>query len=337
MTDAEIEQLFDMRDFRQPGPDDPMPDPGTLNRIAHRMLAVSREGRVDQSLRPILRVVPRGHLGTTGATPAMIAEWTRHAPLQVETPWLRIVIPVRGAHDELMLCLEDLRQSYLADQVVIVCPEQEAGEIERRVQQMPIFPCIVAAPGDPRTFAENCNLGFEAVCAVGTPPEVVVFLNSDTDPHASAIMGCAAAVSARSAENPDTRVVACGPMGTNVSGAQCVELGSNVTWAFGVGTPALATPNPPQRLVGFCMAVSAEAFRMVGGFSHSFGNNFEDDDLCWRLRAAYGMRSLAINLNVLVEHKGQASFAALGATAHQEAMERASAVFVRRYGWLSPR
>jgi GT2 family glycosyltransferase/glycosyltransferase involved in cell wall biosynthesis len=63
----------------------------------------------------------------------------------------------------------------------------------------------------------------------------------------------------------------------------------------------------PQRLTFFCVALRMEVWRQFGGLDESYQvGNFEDDDLCLRLRVA-GYR-LGVALDVFVYHHNNATF-----------------------------
>lgn len=238
-----------------------------------------------------------------------------------------VVIPVRGAHEQLARCIDAIWESMMGweprrvAEVVVVIPRDEAMEAAcaANLATTRIVPC-----DEPLGFAAACNKGFEYSYG-----ERVLFLNSD------------AYVPRRWREHFDIGLDhfhAVGPSGTNVSGFQLVPP-ADEGGHYVVGNAAvLRAPYP--RLVGFCLAVRRESFIKVGGWNEEYGvGNFDDDDLSLRLAllSEKGHPSLGWTPACLVEHEGSASFRGLpdAAATYSRLMEENRVKFERRWGWAT--
>lgn len=239
-------------------------------------------------------------------------------------PRVQIVIPVRGAHEALRLCLACVDAHTPDGRVRMVCPRDELADVVATWPRSDV-PFRATPTDGPRTFAQNCNIGASPGNA---PPEFrsefLVLLNSD------AFVG-PGWLDALLAPFADPDVVAVGPMGTNVSGHQCVtgipRMPSAADNAADVAdiiararirsadwNEIKTAPYPARRLVGFCLAVRRSAWDAVRGFDEQFENAFCDDDLALRLNllpmgASWGKCIVVPCLLVL--HAGSASFAEL--------------------------
>lgn len=231
---------------------------------------------------------------------------------------VQIVVPVRGAHEALKLCLACLRDHtpkpnddvYAWTTIVVDASERE--EVDSIVDVVGIkYTTTVITSGGPYSFAKNVNAG-----ASRFQPHLLVILNSD------AFVG-PGWLDELLAPFADPDVVAVGPMGTNVSGHQGVPGYAQDIGQFGVPTPATVatytlpyrgkvngptSPYRARRLVGFCLAVRRSAWDEVGGFDERFENAFCDDDLSLRLNL---VGDCVVVPDLLVLHAGSASFAEL--------------------------
>lgn len=247
-------------------------------------------------------------------------------------PRVQIVIPVRGAHEALRLCLSCVA-AHTSEPVelTIPCAQPEALAVRIAAHERAL-PADVVATGSPFTFAQNCNLG-----AARSESEFLVLLNSD------AFVG-PGWLDALLAPFADPDVVAVGPMGTNVSGHQ-----------GGIGRPGLEgmnhspefvavetrtwfndaargrTPYPARRLVGFCLAVRRSAWDACKGFDEVFVNGHEDDDLSLRLNL---IGKCVVVPDLLVIHHGSASFAELpdAESNYRRTLEGSGRVFAKKWG-----
>lgn len=108
---------------------------------------------------------------------------------------------------------------------------------------------------------------------------------------------------------------AVGPITNHISGLQRVE---NVPYKDVSGFPEFAAHvrranrnklTPRRRLAGFAVLMARSVYQGINGFDESFGNgNFEDDDLCLRLRqAGY---ALFVDESTYIHHFGSQTFKA---------------------------
>ncbi len=114
-------------------------------------------------------------------------------------------------------------------------------------------------------------------------------------------------------ENPFVGMV--GPITNSISGRQRVE---NVPYKDEQGFYAFAAKvrelnknkiTPRRRIAGFCMLMRRELFEKLGGFDTRFGTgNFEDDDLCVRLRQKGW--AIMVHEGVFIHHYGSQTFKA---------------------------
>jgi hypothetical protein len=258
---------------------------------------------------------------------------------------VEVVIPVRGAHASLRLCLAALAASATrkADATIacaqaeyeavtdIICEPRESAHNALAISR-------VASP-EPQSFAANVNLA-----ASTGRSEFLVLLNSDAFVGPEFLEKILAPFA-------DPEVVAVGPVGTNVSGHQQATIsdavggrgpttresirGYHTAWA---AERAALVPSPAyaaRRLVGFCVAVRRSAWNRIGGMDERFANAYCDDDLSLRLSL---VGKCVVVPNLLVLHEGQASFLELPnpANAYDRALQENRARFAEKWRWLWP-
>lgn len=253
-----------------------------------------------------------------------VADWQR---------W-HVVIPVRGAHEALEVCLRSLAGLEDADtfDVTIVCQAAEADAVWAVIDRSTINVNLtrVVATADPWHFAVNCN---EAIEDFWFDRDAVVFLNSDCDVTPIVSLRGAFAVALSHAD-------AVGPAGSNVSGFQNFGPERGATWGRldRRKMPSVSTL-PYPRLVGFCLAVRLSAFRAVGGWDESFVNAYDDDDLSLRLalRSEAGRPSLLWCPSALVLHEGSASFREMpdARANYDRTLDENRRRFEARWGWAA--
>lgn len=84
------------------------------------------------------------------------------------------------------------------------------------------------------------------------------------------------------------------------------------------------------RLVGFCLMVRRKVLEQIGGFDPRYGiGNYEDDDLCLRIRTA-GFETW-VAADVYVHHFGSRTFAALGPHAFDDTMDQGWSRFKQKW------
>jgi GT2 family glycosyltransferase len=274
----------------------------------------------------------------------LVAEYDRRMgptrPHSFTTGLTSIIVPVRGAHEALKLCLECVdahtRGSY---ELIIVCPGDEGAAVE----ELAPTGAIVRGTYAPVGFPAACNVG--AQVARG---DRLVFLNSD----AFVGPGWLERLLSPWTDHPEggTGIVAVGPMGTNVSGHQHVDSSkpvppiadiAAVTADWSAVKRSLRRDDVyfARRLVGFCIAIDRWAFHDVGGWYEEWPvplGNYDDDYMSLVLTLLAGPRALAVVPDLLVLHQGSASFAALpdADRVYREALTKNREHFESRWGWL---
>ena len=216
-----------------------------------------------------------------------------------------IVIPAWNAWAHTRACLESLIPTLReGDQVLVL----DNGSTDETPLGLGDFPRVEVVRSDVNLgFARGCN-----VAAEQARHDIIVFLNSDTLVDGEWLDELLAPFD-------DGQVGAVGPRSNNVSGAQLVDDADYVAsddasrrafsrdWSL----THRGQVEEVAKLVGFCLAVRASAFRDVGGFDEGFGiGGYEDDDLSMRLRARRYRLYLAHGS--FVHHEGHASFDANG-------------------------
>ncbi|NOZ08595.1 MAG: glycosyltransferase, partial [FCB group bacterium] len=120
-----------------------------------------------------------------------------------------------------------------------------------------------------------------------------------------------------SAYEKDEAIGLIGPITNQVSGRQKVrhvpyeEEQDFYPFAKKIQTLNQDKITPRRRIAGLAMLLSREIYNEIGGFDESFGlGNFEDDDLCLKIRAAG--YAIMVNEGVYIHHFGSRTFKANG-------------------------
>jgi GT2 family glycosyltransferase/glycosyltransferase involved in cell wall biosynthesis len=151
-------------------------------------------------------------------------------------------------------------------------------------------------------FSRAVNAG--AASAAG---EVLIILNSDTMVTPGWMDGLYLALTA------DPSLGAVSPYTNRAGSSELMDFRTTDLPRSKALALVRAKPRPPcvrylpQKITFFCVAIRHALWRDLGGLSESYGvGNFEDDDLCLRLRVA-GLR-LGVAEHVFVYHEGKATF-----------------------------
>lgn len=221
-------------------------------------------------------------------------------PRLTTTPTVSIIIPTNGASRKIddrtvVLCLQAVdsliaKTSYVDYELVIVitpgAPPDLAAEVLSTIEARTGArqPTVRFCRDDrPFNFSNACNRG--AVAAAG---EILVFLNDDIRVEARNWL--------------DRLVMYAGRPDVGAVGARLLYGDGSIQhagiWARG-GHPthryerfpadhtgylnSLVVPQNCLAVTGACLAVSAEKFREVGGFSPEFPSSYNDVDLCLKL------------------------------------------------------
>ena len=172
-------------------------------------------------------------------------------------------------------CLDALRTDGV--EVVVVNNGGAGPEIEDARRREGVD---VVDAGENRGFGAGCNRG-----AAATDAEALVFLNPDTVAQPGAV-----AALARRLEDPGVGVaqprlrLLAQPELLNSSG-NVVHV-SGLAWPGGYGEPADALTELREipSASGAALAIRAELFRELGGFTEELFLYQEDLELCWRVR-----------------------------------------------------
>ena len=178
-------------------------------------------------------------------------------------------------------------------------------------------------------FARGCNQGI-ALATGG----YVLFLNNDTIVPRGWLSRLLAHFKARPA------VGAVGTISNRVSGPQelpSVPMANHPDalpeiLAFGDEVAARASGQGFElaRLVGYCLMVRRDVLDRIGGFDPCFGiGNFEDDDLCLRIRTV-GFRTWVAQ-DVYVHHFGSRTFASLGTAVIVDTLDQGWEAFKQKW------
>lgn len=125
----------------------------------------------------------------------------------------------------------------------------------------------------------------------------------------------------------DEKIGLVGPITNHISGRQMVP---DVPYTDDIGFYDFAAQvnrvnrgkyTPRRRIAGFAMLVPADLYRSIGGFDEQFGDgNYEDDDLCLRIRqAGY---AIMVDEGRFIHHYGSQTFKANKIDYQQNLRER---------------
>ena len=183
-----------------------------------------------------------------------------------------------------------------------------------------------------RGFAAGNNQG--AALAQG---EYLLFLNNDVLVSADWLTSLV-----RGLER-DPQIGLIGPMTNSISGRQrFAEINYQDDEGFYEFAQYVRTVNqgkftPPRRIAGFAMLTRKSIFEQLGGFDESFGTgNFEDDDLCLRVRAAG--YAIMVDESTFIHHYGSQTFKSNNLNYRQSIREKGQLFFKKwpniDYDWL---
>ncbi len=133
----------------------------------------------------------------------------------------------------------------------------------------------------------------------------------------------------------DNKIGMIGPITNSISGLQRVE---NVPYREENGFHEFARKvrevnrdkiTPRRRIAGFCLLMPRTLFNEIGGFDKRFGSgNFEDDDLCIRVRQR--KYAIMVHEGVFVHHYGSQTFKANNIK-YEESIQEKAKIFFRKY------
>ncbi len=232
-----------------------------------------------------------------------------------------IIVPVFNALDKLEACLNSIARTVPRDTQILLIND---ASTDKGVQPL-LQAWVNQAKSQRRLLTHKENLGFVATANHGMRLATtdVVLLNSDTEVAGGwlqHLMDCL---------ESDTSIATATPWSNNgeivsIPGF-CVanpppadaDAIANVIASCGLAS----YPEMPTA-VGFCMAISLRAIRLIGVFDEvSFGRGYgEENDFCQRAEQA-GLRNVLCD-NAYIVHHGGASFGPLGLKPDENSMQR---------------
>jgi GT2 family glycosyltransferase len=201
--------------------------------------------------------------------------------IMVRVPTAVIIVAYRSGV-RLIRCVEALAERDSVDQVVVV----DNGAAGDEIDAVKAAGAVLVTAGQNLGFAGGCNLGAQHADA-----DLLVFLNPDT-------VISAGAVSALARTLGDARIGVAMPrlrlfnQPELLNSSGCSIHISGLAWSGGFGQPAesIAKLREITYANGSALAIRADLFREVGGFTDEFFIYHEDLELCWKVR----MRGLRV-------------------------------------------
>jgi GT2 family glycosyltransferase len=197
-----------------------------------------------------------------------------------------VIVVAFQSGEALTRCLDSLAG---ADTIVVNNgvrgPEIEAAATRVRV-----------IDSDNQGFGAGCNRG--AAAAAG---EVLVFLNPDTVAHPGAVEALARRLEEESIGVVQARLALLGAPDTLNSSGNIVHV-SGLAWPGGYGDPVgtVSAVRDIPYASGAALAIRADLFRELGGFTEELFLYQEDLELCWRARL--GGRRIVVDPAATVLH-----------------------------------
>lgn len=232
-----------------------------------------------------------------------------------------VIVPVFNAYEHLVVCLESLAPNLPSNAQVLL--------IDDASTDVRVYPYLQAWVGEEtsrrRLIKHEQNRGFVATANHGMrlAGTDVVLLNSDTEVTSGWLEYLADCLAS------DQSIATATPWSNNgeiVSiPAFCVanRAPENPETIAGI-IASCGRPDYPvmPTAVGFCMAISLRAIKLVGLFDElTFGLGYgEENDFCQRAEQA-GLRNVLCD-NAYVVHHGGASFGPLGLKPDENSMQR---------------
>lgn len=231
-----------------------------------------------------------------------------------------IIIPTHNGLGLLQRCVDAIRSHTPACELIVVDNASTDGTPAWCLEQRIPF---IAMPR---------NEGFPAACNQGlrmAKEDTLVLLNNDTVVTANWLANLTRALYSA----PDVGIV--GPVTNDASGVQQVDCRFANLSEFQHQARRVNRSDPScwqetMRIAGICMVFRQSLVDRVGLLDERFGlGHYEDDDYCFRVRAA-GFRLLVCR-DVLIYHEGSASFRQAGAGLKRALVERNYRLFLDKW------
>ena len=251
-------------------------------------------------------------------------------PALVDEPLVSIIVPTSGGSriiigERLRLidrCLASIRDrtTYANHEVVVVVDGAAPGDLESQLRRNGADNVRFVRNQRPFNFSEACNLGRDH-----SKGEVLVFLNDDTEIvtpdwlERLVLFSCLDGVGAVGVKlvYSDGRLQHIGLVGRRGMAHRRVGVAGDDIGPYGsftVQTNVLA-------VTGACLAVRADRFDLVGGFSAVFPLAFNDIDLCMKLYRE-GLRTVLEPMVTIVHHESSSRNPAVTAAEFDSLFER---------------
>lgn len=192
-----------------------------------------------------------------------------------------IIVAYRSG-DRLQRCVEALSGRDTVDQVVVV----DNGEGGPELDAAKNAGALVVPARENLGYSGGCNLG-----AAHADGDVFVFLNPDTVIGDGALSALARTLEEREigVAMPRLRLL---DQPEILNSAGCSIHISGLAWSSGFGLPAASIDQEREITYanGSALAIRADLFREVGGFTDELFMYHEDLELCWKVR----MRGLQV-------------------------------------------
>ena len=216
-----------------------------------------------------------------------------------------MVIPCHNGVDLTRACIDSLTTQAGDPELEIVVVDNASADATPMLDRHHRAVRVVRQPVN-RGFAGGVNAGIRAA----RHPTIVV-LNNDTAAARNLLQELHTAL------DSDPRIGAAAPVSNHVKGPAQVQVGAQGRDAVARQQIAGALATSPTKLqdvdtlAGLCLMMRRTTLWETGLFDERFGHgNFEDDDLCLRLRLL-GHR-LVIVRTAFLHHEGHATFRSMG-------------------------
>ncbi|MGL1901408.1 MAG: glycosyltransferase [Fibrobacterales bacterium] len=240
-----------------------------------------------------------------------------------------IVIVTYNCQNEIIHCLESIRQHYTNAGVQIIVVDNDSTDTTAEVLQRETGIELLLNKSN-RGFAEACNQG-----AARAEGEFVLFLNPDTQ------LTCGSLEALAEPLRQSKQVGAVGPLSNFAAGWQNLRYVYNQQ-TMGDANDALqkeivavelsktlkGQAKEVKLLIGFCVMLRTQLFNDIGGMDSALILGMDDLDLSWRL-SLMGKKLIAV-YDAFVYHKGQVSFNATPSERVEHMKEESRKVFSKK-------
>ncbi|GAB6991516.1 glycosyltransferase family 2 protein [Paenibacillus pini] len=232
-----------------------------------------------------------------------------------------IIIPTYNGLHLLKTCIESIR-TYTSEpyEIIVVDNASTDGTSQYCIREKITFVSLPVNMG----FPKACNLGLAAASG-----NRLLLLNNDVTVTANWLRNMTIALYSAA----DIGLV--GPVTNEASGIQKVEIEFQNKAEFQQQAAVNNVSDPSRwrevkRVIGMCLLFTRDMMRNVGVLDEAFSpGHYEDDDYCYRIRAA-GYR-LIVCADVLVHHEGSASFKKHSTEDISELIDRNYRLFIHKW------